>query len=75
MFRAFGHQKSSILDGGLPRWEAEGFETVGTPPTEMRRSTYPTPFHDGAVVRCETSFALSANRIRSESRWQPMNRW
>ena len=75
MFRAFGHQKSSILDGGLPRWEAEGFETVGVPPTEEKTSAYPTPVLDGATIRCETSFALSTNRIHSETRWQPMNRW
>lgn len=75
MFRAFGHQASSILDGGLPRWEAEGFETVGGTPTEVERSTYPTPVLDGAAVRCETSFALSTNRIHSKSRWKPTNRW
>ncbi|KAI9572661.1 Rhodanese-like domain-containing protein [Boletus coccyginus] len=51
MFRAFGHQKSSILDGGLPRWEAEGFETVRSSPTEEERSTYPAPVYDGATVR------------------------
>jgi thiosulfate/3-mercaptopyruvate sulfurtransferase len=51
MFRAFGHQRSSILDGGLPRWEAEGFETVGSPPTGEKRSTYATPAYDGAAVR------------------------
>ncbi|KAG8220095.1 Rhodanese-like domain-containing protein [Butyriboletus roseoflavus] len=51
MFRAFGHQKSSILDGGLPRWEAEGFETEGIPPTGEKTSTYPTPVLDGASIR------------------------
>ncbi|KAN0100906.1 Rhodanese-like domain containing protein [Tylopilus felleus] len=51
MFRAFGHQKSSILDGGLPRWEAEGFEIVGVPPTEEKRSTYPIPVYNRAAVR------------------------
>lgn len=68
MFRAFGHQKSSILDGGLPRWVVEGFETEGVPPTGEKRSTYPTPVLDGAAICCETSFTLSANRIHSESR-------
>ncbi|KIJ68744.1 hypothetical protein HYDPIDRAFT_106979 [Hydnomerulius pinastri MD-312] len=51
MFRAFGHQKSSILDGGLPRWEAEGFDTVGVPPAEGKTSTYPTPVFDRGTVR------------------------
>ncbi|KAG9314648.1 Rhodanese-like domain-containing protein [Chiua virens] len=51
MFRAFGHQKSSILDGGLPRWEAEGFETVNVPPAGEEKSTYPTPVLDSVVIR------------------------
>ncbi|CAH1793790.1 unnamed protein product [Owenia fusiformis] len=25
MFRAFGHEKVSVLDGGFPRWEKDGF--------------------------------------------------
>ncbi|KAG6334929.1 hypothetical protein ID866_4171 [Astraeus odoratus] len=51
MFRAFGHVKSSILDGGLPRWEAEGFETEHVPPADSKKSTYPTPNFDRTVVR------------------------
>ncbi|KAJ7102164.1 Rhodanese-like domain-containing protein [Mycena belliarum] len=34
MMRAFGHQDSAILDGGLPRWEAEGFPIESTEPQE-----------------------------------------
>ena len=26
MFRAFGHDKVWVLDGGLPRWRAAGFD-------------------------------------------------
>ncbi|KAH7883899.1 Rhodanese-like domain-containing protein [Phlebopus sp. FC_14] len=51
MFRAFGHQKSSILDGGLPRWEAEGFETVSVPSAIGSSSTYPTPVFDSGTIR------------------------
>ena len=28
MFRIFGHNKVSVLDGGLPKWIKEGFKTV-----------------------------------------------
>ena len=28
MFRIFGHEKICVLDGGLPAWEAEGYETT-----------------------------------------------
>ncbi|KAI6133333.1 Rhodanese-like domain-containing protein [Pisolithus croceorrhizus] len=51
MFRAFGHGKSSILDGGLPRWETEGFGTENAPPVNGKKSTYPTPILDKTVVR------------------------
>ncbi|KAF9229659.1 Rhodanese-like protein [Gyrodon lividus] len=51
MFRAFGHQKSSILDGGLPRWEVEGFATVGVPLAEGTGSIYPTPVLDRGAIR------------------------
>ena len=26
MFRAFGHNKVWVLDGGLPRWHASGYD-------------------------------------------------
>ena len=32
MFRLFGHGAVSVLDGGLRRWEAEGFEVESGPP-------------------------------------------
>jgi thiosulfate/3-mercaptopyruvate sulfurtransferase len=53
MFRAFGHEKSSILDGGLPRWEAEGFPIEVKPPARARKSVYPTPVFDKGMIRCE----------------------
>ncbi|KAG0697162.1 Rhodanese-like domain-containing protein [Suillus ampliporus] len=51
MFRAFGHEKSSILDGGLPRWEAEGFPIEAKPPAHARKSVYPTPVFDKGTIR------------------------
>jgi len=43
MFRSFGHDQSSVLDGGLPRWEAEGHLTETGPVMEIPRSKYPEP--------------------------------
>ncbi|KIM84560.1 hypothetical protein PILCRDRAFT_818134 [Piloderma croceum F 1598] len=51
MFRVFGHHKCSILDGGLPRWEAEGFPVEIQPPVEAKKSQYPTPKFDKDTVR------------------------
>ena len=54
MFRAFGHANSSVLDGGLPRWEAEGFSTEpGSIAllSKPEKSSYPTPSYDKSVVK------------------------
>ncbi|KAJ8588195.1 Rhodanese-like protein [Rhizopogon salebrosus TDB-379] len=51
MFRAFGHEKSSILDGGLPRWEAEGLPIEVEPPAQARKAVYPTPVLDKEMIR------------------------
>jgi len=51
MFRAFGHHNSSVLDGGLPRWEAEGFPVAKKPPVEPKKSQYPTPKFNKATIR------------------------
>ncbi|KAK6797582.1 hypothetical protein RDI58_005284 [Solanum bulbocastanum] len=32
MFRAFGHDKVWVLDGGLPRWRASGYDVESTAP-------------------------------------------
>ncbi|OAX39005.1 Rhodanese-like protein [Rhizopogon vinicolor AM-OR11-026] len=51
MFKAFGHEKSSILDGGLPRWEAEGFPIEDKPPAHAKKTVYPTPVLDKGMIR------------------------
>jgi len=53
MFQSFGHRNSAIIDGGLPRWEAEGFplETVDTPETDVQETKYPDPTLDAKVIR------------------------
>ncbi len=41
MFRAFGHDNVCVLNGGLPAWEAAGYETtnIPTPPCEPSNFT------------------------------------
>lgn len=44
MFRAFGHHRSSILDGGLPGWQAHGGATEdGQASSVASQSDYPPP--------------------------------
>jgi len=52
MFKTFGHNQASILDGGLPRWEAEGNPLIsGKPTTTMQMSNYSEPTLDGTNLR------------------------
>ncbi|KAH9937486.1 Rhodanese-like domain-containing protein [Fomitopsis serialis] len=51
MFRAFGHHRSSILDGGLPAWIAYGSPTNNGDPEPVPTTTYPVPKLDDRVVR------------------------
>ncbi|KAH9853187.1 Rhodanese-like protein [Lenzites betulinus] len=52
MFRAFGHHRSSILDGGLPGWQAHGGPTEeGAVPTIEKQAAYPPPTLNKDVVK------------------------
>ncbi|WP_299441555.1 3-mercaptopyruvate sulfurtransferase [uncultured Rhodospira sp.] len=41
MFRVFGHEDVSVLDGGLPKWQAEGRPVDDRPPHVTRRHFTP----------------------------------
>ncbi|KAG8984478.1 hypothetical protein FRB90_005304, partial [Tulasnella sp. 427] len=43
MFKAFGHSKASILNGGLPRWIDEGHPTESCPVKDVKPAKYPAP--------------------------------
>jgi thiosulfate/3-mercaptopyruvate sulfurtransferase len=49
MLRLFGHHDVALLDGGLPKWKAEGRPLETVPPTPPRRHF--TARFDGALVR------------------------
>ncbi|BGP41340.1 hypothetical protein JCM10450v2_005383 [Rhodotorula kratochvilovae] len=60
-FKHFGHERVSILDGGLPRWQAEGH------PIDTERPTNPNPH---AVEEGTTAAAAAQFRpILSELLW------
>lgn len=49
MFRVFGHRDVAVLDGGLPKWIAEGRELEDLPP--MPRERHFTPRLNSFLVR------------------------
>ena len=57
MFRVFGHDDVAVLDGGLPKWLAEGRETDDEEP--MLRERHFTGRKDASMVRDVTQVAAS----------------
>ncbi len=45
MFRAMGHRDVFVLDGGFPKWRAEGRPTEDLPPIHRTRHFTPRPNH------------------------------
>ena len=52
MLRAFGHERVSVLDGGLPAWVAEGFDIESGPVSEVTppESPFSATLQPGAVI-------------------------
>jgi thiosulfate/3-mercaptopyruvate sulfurtransferase len=44
LFGLFGHDAVAVLDGGLPKWRAEGREVVAGPPVEVAPARYAPNF-------------------------------
>ena len=57
-FRAFGHDAVSVLDGGLPKWQAES-----RPVTAERAQTAPRPF----VARFRPQLVANLDEVRTSS--------
>jgi len=49
----FGHQKVSILDGGLPKWIAEGYPTVSGPQGEVSPCSFKATYISSLVHNME----------------------
>lgn len=58
MFRAFGHERVSVLDGGLPKWRAEGRALEAGPATPRPRGSFAAR-HNPDLVRDRA--AIEAN--------------
>ena len=60
MFRAFGHNRSSILDGGLHNWEAHGCPTGSGEAQQRPKASYPVPQYDKDIVKSKPDAYLVA---------------
>ncbi len=58
MFRIFGHKEVSVLDGGLPKWQAEGRPVEDMEPDPRERHF--TGRRDASMVRDVTQVASAA---------------
>ncbi|CAL1696516.1 unnamed protein product [Somion occarium] len=81
MFRALGHDRSSILNGGLPHWEANGCTVETGEPKPVEPIEYPPPFLDQEVIRSKClhplqyrfglSFSIGYEQIISNANRDP----
>lgn len=58
MFRAFGHNRSSILDGGLPAWRAHGGPVEFGELAAAPEAQYPAPAQDPEIIRSMSCTSL-----------------
>lgn len=58
MFRAMGHERVAVLDGGLPAWIQAGYETVPTLATPKGRGNFASRPQGGLFV--DSRFVLQA---------------
>ncbi|TDL28739.1 Rhodanese-like protein [Rickenella mellea] len=66
MFRTFNHNNSSIIDGGLPRWEAEGLPLeTRTPEGSRPAMTYAIPSQNDHSIRSYEQMVSNASRDMS----------
>ena len=75
MFRAFGHERVAVLDGGLPKWRAEGRATRAGRGHPARGSLHRAEIPEGAVSRPRVRAAharaggRAGRRMRSAGRF------
>ncbi|KAJ6509297.1 Rhodanese-like domain-containing protein [Mycena vitilis] len=69
MFKSFGHQNAAILDGGLPRWESEGFPLANGDLSQNTTSNvrYPASSLDSKAVRSYEEMVANSQQIPFES--------
>ena len=58
LFRLFGHEDVAVLDGGLPKWKAEGRPLDDMPQTPRERHF--TPRRDTTIIRDAAEVARTA---------------
>lgn len=54
MFRAMGHAAVRVLDGGLPKWEAEGLPVVPEPATNWARGDFVAALQPARIAGRQT---------------------
>ncbi|KAM0755830.1 thiosulfate sulfurtransferase [Meredithblackwellia eburnea MCA 4105] len=66
-FKAYGHEKVSLVDGGLPRAVKEGVQLETGPPAAFQKTSYPLPTKkEGSIVEYPEVVKLAA-RANSSS--------
>ncbi|RXK37700.1 thiosulfate/3-mercaptopyruvate sulfurtransferase [Tremella mesenterica] len=65
-FKAFGHEKVSVLDGGLPRWIAEGYQTESGSPVKWSTTNYSSKAANAGWVRSYEEMVRNSEKSDDE---------
>jgi thiosulfate/3-mercaptopyruvate sulfurtransferase len=71
MFKSFGHDTVSVLDGGLPKWKADGHTLEAGEGRRATAKTFTAHFHDAmAVNKAQVKSASQIADARSPARFR-----
>ena len=60
----FGHEKVSILDGGLPKWIAEGLPTVSGPQVDVSPCSFRATYNPSLVHNMEQMTGILSSKSK-----------
>lgn len=71
MFKVFGHDKVSVLDGGLPKWKSEGHALEAGEERRVTKKTFIAHFHEAMVMnKAQVKSAAQIADARSPARFR-----
>lgn len=62
LFRLFGHDKVSVLDGGMKKWQADGYETTKEEPRFGEKSAFTVKFRPELLLDYQSMLKIVSNR-------------
>ncbi|KAF9480444.1 Rhodanese-like protein [Pholiota conissans] len=72
MFRSFGHENSSIIDGGLPRWIEDDLPIETSLPSQPQPAVYASPKFEDKSIRSYEQIVANSQVDPSTNEWSEL---